>query len=99
MRQPITKPQIEEQQQQNISVRLIDIRTPAEYEKTHVVGALNIPAETIADNITKFSENDIIVCICNKGHERSQDAAEIIAALGFAHVFYLKDGIVGWLAE
>lgn len=99
MQQLITKQQIEELQQQNNTIKLIDIRTPAEYEKMHVPGALNMPAETIAENITKFAENDTIVCICNKGQERSQNAAETIAAMGFAKVFYLKDGTVGWLAE
>ena len=99
MQQPITKQQIEELQQQNNTVKLIDIRMPAEYEKMHVPGALNIPAETIAENITEFASNDTIVCICNKGQERSQNAAETIAAMGFANVFYLKGGTVGWLTE
>jgi len=99
MQQPITKQQIEELQQQNNTVNLIDIRTPAEYDKMHVPGALNVPAETIAENITKFTANDTIVCICNKGQERSQNAAETIASMGFANVFYLEDGTFGWLAE
>ena len=99
MQQPITKQQVEELQQQNNTVKLIDIRTPAEYEKMHVPGALNMPAETIAENITKFAANDTIICICNKGQERSQDAAEAIAAMGFAKVFYLKHGTVGWLTD
>src|SRR5687767_7469862 len=99
MQQPITKQQIEELQQQNNTVKLIDIRMPAEYEKMHVPGALNIPAETIAENIAEFASNDTIVCICNKGQERSQNAAETIAAMGFANVFYLKGGTVGWLTE
>ena len=98
MQQSITKQQIEKLHQQNNCVKLIDIRTPAEFEKMHVPGALNIPAETIAENITNFSPEDTIVCVCNKGQERSQKAAETIAALGFANVFYLKDGTVGWLA-
>ena len=99
MRQPITKQQIEELHQQNNTVKLIDIRTSAEYEKTHVPGALNIPAETIAENITKFAANDTIVCICNKGLEGSQNAADTIAAMGYSNVFYLKDGTAGWLPE
>jgi rhodanese-related sulfurtransferase len=99
MQQPITKQQIEELQQQNNSVKLIDIRTTEEYEKMHVPGALSMPAETIAENSTEFAANDTIVCICNKGQERSQNAAETIADMGFANVFYLKDGTLGWLAE
>ncbi|HEY6502893.1 MAG TPA: rhodanese-like domain-containing protein [Chitinophagaceae bacterium] len=99
MQQPITKQQIGELQQQNKSVKLIDIRTPEEYEKMHIPGAVNIPAETIDGNSTKLTASDTIVCICNKGLERSQNAADAIAGMGFANVFYLKDGTFGWLSE
>jgi rhodanese-related sulfurtransferase len=99
MLQPITKKQIEVLQQQTNTIQLIDIRTTEEYEKMHVPGALSIPAETIPENITKFNTNDTIICICNKGQDRSQNAAETIAANGFINVFYLKDGTAGWLAE
>ena len=99
MQQPITKKKIEELQQQNNSVKLIDIRTPEEYEKMHVPGAVNIPADSLAGNSSKFTASDTIVCICNKGQERSQNAAEAISAMGFVNVFYLKDGTFGWLTE
>ena len=99
MQQPITKQQIEELQQQNYSVKLIDIRPPAECEKMHVPGSLNMPAETIVENIVKFDMNDTIVCVCTKGLERSQNAAEAISAMGFSNVFYLEEGAVGWLTE
>ena len=99
MQQPISKQQIEELQQRNSTVKLIDIRPAAEYEKMHVPGSFNMPAETITDNIAKFDTNDTIVCICTKGLERSQHAAETISAMGFANVFYLEEGAVGWLAE
>ena len=96
MQQLITKQQVEELQQQNSSVKLIDIRPAAEYEKMHVPGSLNIPADTIAENITKFDTNDTIVCICTKGLERSQNAAEKISAMGYPNVFYLEEGAAGW---
>ncbi len=99
MQQPITRQQIEELQHQNRNVKLIDIRPAAEYEKMRVPGSFNMPAETITDNIAKFDTNDTIVCICTKGLERSQHAADAISAMGFANVFYLVDGAVGWLRE
>jgi len=99
MQQPITKQQIEELQRQKAIVKLIDIRPPAEYEKMHVPGSFNMPAETITENIAKFDTRDAMVCICTKGLERSQNAAEAISAMGFTNVFYLENGAVGWLAE
>lgn len=99
MQLPITKKQIEELRQQNVIVRLIDIRPAGEYEKMHVPGAINIPADTIAESITGFAPNDTIVCICTRGLERSQNAADKIAAMGYSNVFYLENGTSGWLAE
>ena len=96
MNKPITKQKIEELQQQNHSVQLIDIRTAEEYEKMHVPGAVNIPAEAIKENSKNFDANDVIVCICNKGLERGQQAAETFTALGFTNVFYLEGGTFGW---
>lgn len=97
MQKPITKQQVTALQQQNGNIKLIDIRPAAEYEKMHVPGSLNIPANTIADNVSAFSANDTIVCVCTKGLERSQNAAEIITAMGFSNVFYLENGVAGWL--
>lgn len=99
MHQPITKQQIKELQQQNTNVKLIDIRPTPEYEKMHVPGSFNMPADTIDESVKEFISNDTIVCICTKGLERSQHAAEKIAAMGFKNVFYLEEGVVGWLAE
>jgi rhodanese-related sulfurtransferase len=96
---PITKRQVEELQQQNNSVKLIDIRTPEEYEKMHIPGAVNIPTENIAGSNNEFAVNDTIVCVCTKGLERSQHAAKAIAAMGYTSVYYLKEGTIGWLAE
>ena len=97
MQKQITKNRIEELQHQNCNVQLIDIRPPAEYEKMHVPGSLNMPADTINEDITKLDINDTIICICTKGLERSQNAAETISAMGYPNVFYLEEGAVGWL--
>ena len=99
MQLPITKQQIEKLLQQNNTVKLVDIRPIAEYEKMHVPGSLNIPAETFIEHIARLDTNDTIVCICTKGLERSQNAAEAISAMGFTNVFYLEDGAVGWLTD
>jgi rhodanese-related sulfurtransferase len=99
MQQPITKKEIENLQEQSHAVRLIDIRTAVEYEKMHVPGALSMPSERIPENIKQFNAQDTIVCICTKGLERSQDAADAIAEMGYPNVFYLEGGTLGWLAE
>jgi rhodanese-related sulfurtransferase len=96
---PITKQRIEKLQLQDTIVKLVDIRSATEFEKMHIPGAVNIPAETLEHNLSQFAAGDTIVCICNKGHERSQNAAEAATAAGFSNVYYLEGGILGWFAE
>ena len=97
MKKAISKQELEGLQRQNPSVKLIDIRPAAEYEKMHIPGSINIPADTISEAISGISKSDTIVCICTKGLERSQDAAESISSMGFDNVYYLKEGVTGWL--
>lgn len=97
MPQSITKEQIEELKQQNILLHLVDIRSSAEFEKLHIPGAINLPVETIEANTAQFAKDDMIVCVCNKGHERSQNATDVFANAGFLKVSYLAGGTLGWL--
>ena len=96
MSKSISKQEIQRLQQQLQPVRLIDIRTPGEFAKLHVPGAINIPLETIKESNMPFDPDDLIVCICNKGLERSQDAAESFTEIGYTRVFYLEEGTFGW---
>src|SRR5690349_23526035 len=99
MRRPITKREVEQLQQQNIIVRMVDIRTRQEYEKLHIPEAANIPSEELINNVSSFSKTDTIVCVCNHGKERSQHAAETLSTFGFTNTFYLDGGTAGWLSE
>src|SRR5690349_3123368 len=79
-------------------VLLIDIRTTQEYEKQHVPEAMNIPWELLADNLSQFSLEDTLVCICNHGKERSQQAAAFLYSAGFKNTYYLEGGTAAWIA-
>ena len=99
MRKPIAKQQVEQLQQQNIIVRLIDIRSQQEYEKQHIPVAINIPSEDLMNHISSFSKTDTIVCVCNHGKERSQSAAEMLYVSGFTNTFYLEGGTAVWFSS
>jgi rhodanese-related sulfurtransferase len=94
MAKAITKQQVQETQ--SGQVRMIDIRSVEEYEKLHIPEARNIPAENLAQELPAFKEDDTIICICNYGKERSQEAAELLANAGFKNTFYLEGGTMGW---
>ena len=90
----ITKQQVQEMQYGK--VKLIDIRSMDEYKTLHIPEVINIPAENLAGELGAFNKEDTIVCICNHGKERSQQAAELLHNAGFKNAFYLQGGTTGW---
>lgn len=80
-------------------LKMVDIRPKEEYEKMHIEGSINIPAEDLAQEIRAFNTDDTIVCICNYGKERGQQAADVIFNAGFKNTFYLQGGTFGWHEE
>jgi rhodanese-related sulfurtransferase len=51
----------------------IDVRTPSEYEQGHIPGAINIPLETLPDNVVKLPKDmdTLIVVYCKSGWRAS----------------------------
>ena len=99
MHKAITKEEVEALQQTNAIVKMVDIRSPEEYEKLHIPKVMNIPAEDLSDNLIVFDKEDAIVCICNQGRERSQQAAELLFNAGLTNTFYLIGGTTGWFNQ
>jgi phage shock protein E len=82
----------------NRDVEVIDIRSKEEYQKQHLPFAKNFPAPELENAAIKSLRKDAtIVCVCNKGHERSQQAAGMLNELGYENAFYLEGGMLGWL--
>ena len=79
------------------ALKVIDVRSPDEYVKQHLAFAENFPSSGLESFASMLNPADIIVCVCNKGHERSQDAADKLGEIGYPNVFYLEGGMLGWL--
>jgi rhodanese-related sulfurtransferase len=94
MQKAITKQQVQEMPIDK--VKLIDIRSIEEYERSHIPGVVNIPSENLAIQLAEFNKEDTIVCVCNYGKERSQLAAGFLSDAGFKNAFYLQGGTAGW---
>jgi phage shock protein E len=65
--------------------KLIDVRTPEEFAEGSVVGAINIPVDSIESRLSEISTNDQIVVFCRSG-SRSARAASILQKHGYKHV-------------
>jgi phage shock protein E len=66
---------------------VIDVRTSQEFQSGHLEGALNLPHETIGQDIAKAKVNkdDHVILYCRSGR-RSEIALGTLKGLGFSNV-------------
>jgi phage shock protein E len=66
---------------------VIDVRTAQEFQSGHVEGALNIPHDTIGQDIAKAKVNkdDHVILYCKSG-KRSEMALGTLKGLGFSNI-------------
>ena len=66
---------------------VIDVRTPQEFQTGHVEGALNLPHETIGQDIfkAKVAKDDHVILYCKSGR-RSEVALGTLKGLGFSNI-------------
>ncbi len=78
---------------------LIDAREPAEYEMSHLAGALQLDPETTDFRVfTDLDKNTPIVVYCSVGY-RSSKIADMLSAEGFSNVSNLEGSIFTWANE
>ena len=66
---------------------ILDVRTPKEYAKAHIPGAINIPNDTIDPSVADIlpHKEQPIMVYCKSGM-RSNDAVRKLAALGYTNI-------------
>lgn len=77
-------------------VKIIDVRSRAEFEECHIPGAMNIELSQIEIANQLFDKNDIIVTVCGKGGGRSTGASEKLKELGFKNAYWLCSETFAW---
>lgn len=75
--------------------QFIDVRTIEEYEGGHAARAINIPLDSIAENLDKIKKDEPVYIICQTGN-RSKKAAVILTEAGFTNVFNVIGGTAAW---
>lgn len=98
--QPVLKAEeVEVLLRENAELRLLDVRTPGEYETVHIRGAYNVPLDRLgehADEICRTSDVPVVL-ICQSG-SRARRAEEALRAAGMPNLHLLEGGMNGWLA-
>ncbi|GFG65223.1 sulfurtransferase [Mycobacterium kubicae] len=77
--------------------RVIDVRTPAEFETSHITGSFNVPLDVLREHRAEIVEHldDHIVLVCKSG-QRSSQASELLRQSGLVSARVLDKGIVDW---
>jgi rhodanese-related sulfurtransferase len=80
--------------------RLLDVRTPAEFESAHIAGSYNVPLDLLKehhDEIAGHLDREVVL-VCRSG-QRAGQADEILRTAGFSGVHVLDGGIMAWQAQ
>lgn len=79
------------------AVRVLDVRTPAEFEATHIPGSYNVPLDTLRehrDDIRRHLDSDVVL-VCRSGN-RAEQAEQALLGAGLANVHVLDGGMLAW---
>ena len=97
---PLIQPrELEELIASRADIRLIDVRTPGEFEGAHIAGAYNVPLEALGEHASEIASNqhDDFVLICQSGM-RARKAEEALRTSGLTRLHMLDGGMNAWLA-
>ncbi len=77
---------------------VLDVRTPADYKRGHILNALNLPQAKLNERLNELGKDHArpIVVYCALGGVAAQATHQIKKA-GFSEVYPLKGGLNDWL--
>ncbi|KGI67063.1 rhodanese-like domain-containing protein [Mycolicibacterium rufum] len=79
--------------------RVLDVRTPGEFETVHIAGSYNVPLDLLRehrDEILRHISDDVVL-VCRSG-QRAGQAQETLRRAGLSNVHILEGGIAAWEA-
>ena len=81
----------------NISPLILDVRTPAEYQRGHLNDSVLIPVQNLQRRWKEIGthKNQDILVYCATGN-RSTVASKILIDNGFKRIYNMRYGIVNW---
>jgi rhodanese-related sulfurtransferase len=79
--------------------RILDVRTPAEFETVHIPGAYNVPLDQLREHRAELLDHldEDVVLVCRSGARASQ-AGQSLAQAGLPNLRILDGGMLAWQA-
>lgn len=77
--------------------RILDVRTPGEFESAHIPGSYLVPLDTLREHRRELAEHvdEDVVLVCRSGGRATQ-AEEALAEVGSPRLHVLEGGIAAW---
>jgi len=84
---------------EDATVRLLDVRTPGEFENAHISGAYNVPLDLLGEHAkdVRMAPGPVVL-ICQSG-QRASRAESLLRGAGLANVHVLEGGMKDWQAR
>jgi len=76
---------------------LLDVRTQAEWDQYHAIGATLIPLDQLPNRLSELPKDKQIVVICHSGN-RSKPGRDILLSSGF-QATSVTGGLLQWYAD
>lgn len=78
---------------------ILDVRTLEEYNEKHILGAMNIPNESIGtEEIDALPDKEQLIFVYCRSGNRSRQASEKLVELGYTNIIEMG-GIGDWSGE
>jgi rhodanese-related sulfurtransferase len=85
--------------QEDPNLRILDVRTGAEFESVHIPGSFNVPLDMLAEHVKQVAHLDRpVVLVCQSGG-RATTAQEKLNAAGKRNLRVLEGGMGSWLTS
>ncbi len=87
---------LEQHRQELPQLRILDVRTPGEFETSHIDGSLNLNVDDLEPYLDRLASlSGPVVLVCRSG-ARAKRAADLLSGRGFDHLFLLEGGMQAW---
>jgi rhodanese-related sulfurtransferase len=80
-------------------IRVLDVRTPGEYETIHIRGAYNVPLDRLGEHGAEIRATvaEPVVLVCQSG-QRARRAESALRTAGMPNLHVLDGGVNAWSA-
>jgi rhodanese-related sulfurtransferase len=94
----VTPDQAEKLMTETPGITVLDVRTPEEFERGHIKGAvnLNIFDDDFQQKVAALDQTKPVIVHCQAGGRSSQAVTELAGKVKFPKVYHLRSGFKGW---